>query len=332
MSNLPSSPKELKQYAVPAMLIATAIWGFAPPIIKHTLDYIPPMAFLFFRFLIVCLLLLPFMYLRLRREKITLREFPVLAISGLLGQTSLILVFWGLKFTTSLEVAVIGIIAPLLMVAAGHYFYGDKVNKKIKLGLLITSIGTLILAIGPILDSNSGHGLIGYRIIGNVLIVLYNLVWTAFVLWSKRLRGENSPKLNRTAKYLGICLPTKKYESSTITTVSFYVALLTMIPLYILETSGAFGNSNTYNIASIPVLAWAGLLYMAVLSSIAAYGLFEWSLKYLKVTDTAIFSYIAPLFTLPAAFLLLGELPTKGILVGAAVVVLGIAVAEKNRS
>ena len=330
LNKLPGRDTSKETYALLAMLGATAIWGFAPPIIKHTLDYIPPFSFLFYRFFIVCLVLFPFLYLELRRQRVGLRDFPALVLSGLLGQASLILLFYGLNYTSSLEVAVIGIIAPLLMVGAGHYFFNDKVNKNLKIGLIITSLGTLILAIGPILDSNTPTATRNARIIGNALIVIYNLFWTAHVLWSKRLRGENSHKVNEVAKFLGIPVPRKKYSSELITGLSFYVGLVCMTPFYILESMGKLGTS-TFTILHLTTSGWVGLLYMALLSSIVAYGLFEWSLKYLKVTDTVIFSYISPIFTLPAAFLILGELPTSDIIVGSLIIALGIFVAERKK-
>lgn len=330
ISGLPKPPKTKEFYALLAMLVATAIWGFAPPIIKYTLDFIPVFSFLFYRFLIVCVVLFPFVYLELRRQNVSLKELPALAVSGLTGQTSLVILFLGLKYTSSLEVAVIGIIAPLLMVVAGHYFFSEKVKKNIQIGLIITSVGTVILAIGPILDSNSVSASATLRIWGNILVIIYNLFWTAHVLWSKRLRGENSQALDKTAKFFGIPVPRKKYSSQLITGVSFYVGLVTMIPLYILESSGRLGGSG-FNIANLNPSGWVGLLYMAFLSSIVAYGLFEWSLKYLKVTDTVIFSYIAPIFTLPAAFFILGELPTKDLVLGSAIVALGIIVAERKK-
>jgi len=330
LNKLPGRSASKETYALVAMLGATAIWGFAPPIIKHTLDYIPPFSFLFYRFLIVCLALFPFLYLELRRQSVSLRDFPALVLSGLLGQASLILIFYGLKYTSSLEVAVIGIIAPLLMVAAGHYFYNDKVNKNLKIGLIITTLGTFILAFGPILDSNAPTATRNARILGNALIVIYNLFWTAHVLWSKRIRGENSHKVNELVKFLGIVAPRKKYSSELITGLSFYVGLVCMTPFYILESTGKMG-SGAFSLLDLNSAGWAGLLYMALLSSIVAYGLFEWSLKYLKVTDTVIFSYIAPIFTLPAAFLILGELPTSDIIIGSVVIALGIFVAERKK-
>lgn len=330
LKGLPKREKNRELHALMAMLVATAIWGFAPPIIKYTLDFIPPMSFLFYRFLIVCIILFPFMYLELRRQSVAARDLPALLLSGLLSQTSLIILFVGLNLTTSLEVAVIGIMAPLLMVVAGHYFFNEKVNKHIQVGLAITTIGTVILAVGPALDTTTNSALRSEKILGNLLIVVYNMIYTADVLWAKRIRGENSHNLDGVARFLGIPAPKKHYTSQLITAVTFYVGLITLIPFYLLESSGSFGYSS-FTISDLNTAGWLGLLYMALLSSIVAYGLFEWSLKYLKVTDTVIFSYISPIFTLPAAFFILGELPTRDIIIGSIVIATGILVAEKKK-
>jgi len=317
-------------YPLLAMLAATAIWGFAPPIIKHTLEYIPPFSFLFYRFLIVCIVMLPYMYFQLRRETVLVKDLPALTIAGLLSQASLILIFYGLRYTSSLEVAVIGTVAPLLMVGAGHYFFNDRVSKYIEAGLVLATVGTLILALGPLLDADTPKTHVNTRIWGNFLIVLYNFIYTADVLWAKRIRGSNSTKINQAARFLGIPLPRKKYSSQLMTGITFYVGLTSMLPFYILESSGKIGQLG-FNILSLNLGGWAGLLYTALLSSIVAYICFEWSLTYLKVTDTVLFSYIAPVFTLPAAFIILGELPTRDLILGAVVVVLGILVAERKK-
>lgn len=312
------------------MLGATAIWGIAPPIIKYTLTYIPVCSFLFYRFLIVCIVLFPFVYMELRRQNVGLRELPALAVSGFTGQTSLVLLFLGLNYTSSLEVAVIGVIAPLLLVAAGHYFFNEKVNKNIQAGLIITSLGAILLALGPILESNSVSTSTGLRVWGNSLVIVYNLFWVAHVLWSKQMRGETSLPLSQTANFFGISMPRKRYSSQLLTGVSFYIGLVSMLPLYILEATGRLGGTS-FSLVNLTAAGWAGLLYMALLSSIVAYGLFEWSLKYLKVTDTVLFSYVSPVFTLPAAFVILGELPTKDLLLGSVVIALGIIVAERKK-
>jgi len=75
-----------------------------------------------------------------------------------------------------------------------------------------------------------------------------------------------------------------------------------------------------------------GILYMAIFSSIIAYTLYEWSLKVASVADTAFFNYLSPVFTLPFAYLLLSEIPTKINLIGAGIIGIGVLIAEQKKS
>ena len=63
-----------RHLAFAALLVATAIWGVATPIIKLTLSHISLFSFLFFRFLVVCCILLPVTALELKRNPIDKSE------------------------------------------------------------------------------------------------------------------------------------------------------------------------------------------------------------------------------------------------------------------
>lgn len=329
---LPKKSKNNPQtIALMAILFATAIWGFAPVVIKGTLDYLPPFTFLFYRFLIVCLVLLPYMCLYLKKQSPSIRDLPALVLVGLLGQTSLILIFVGLKYTTSIEMSIIGIVAPIMLAVAGHYFYRDELNKYLKIGLAVASVGTLILTLGPIMEPNQTIASKELRIFGNLLVLLYQVFFVTYVLWSKRIRGENSHEINILAKFFRIAIPRKKYGSFFITGLSFYVALASMLPLYVFENQGFFGGYSVEILRMGPEPLF-GLIYMSIFSSIVAYGLFDWSLKHLKVTDTVVFSYLAPIFTIPAAFIVLQEIPTSELVVGSLIIAVGIVIAEKRKS
>ena len=118
----------------------------------------------------------------------------------------------------------------------------------------------------------------------------------------------------------------KKYSPGLISSLSFFVALVVFMPLSLIEaTTSGFSLYLSHS-------AVLGILYMALLSSIVAYSLCQWAMKYLEVQETATYSYLSIVFTIPAAFLLLGEVPTKIMLVGGAVIAAGVVIAEKFKS
>ena len=312
-----------------AFLGANIIWGAATAVIKYTLDYIPPFTFLFLRFLLVCVIVLPIVAHQLKKEPIHKSDYLNFFLLGLFSQTSLILPFVALKFTSALDYTIIGVMASVLTVYAGHYFYNDKINKGITTGLVLASMGTVLIVLEPILWGKDSTAPVAERILGNLLGLFYALTWVVYVVWAKFSMGKKSGTFKKTLNFIKIRPMTRKYSAATIVLASFYVGLLTLIPLALFERLTMAGNV-AFDLLTIDIKGVAGLLYMAIFSSIIAYWLNEWGLEKAKVSDYAIFGYLAPVFTLPFAYLLLGELPNTLMLVGTAFIAAGVVLAEKN--
>jgi drug/metabolite transporter (DMT)-like permease len=313
-----------------AFLLVALIWGAAGPIIKYTLGFIPPFTLLFLRLLVVCIVLLPFAIYMLMGTKIAKKDYWNLFLLGVFSETALILCFVGLEYTNALDATIISIITGALTVYAGHYFYREKVNKRVNMGLLLTGIGTLVVILEPVfLSAPQGAGAvsIGDRILGNVLTVIYNLTWVIYVIWSKMSMGENSKLLKKTLSFVHIRPMSKPYSPILITTLSMYVGLITFIPTMILENSGFFGQVN-FSLLAIDPRGIMGVLYLALLSSIVAYSLYQWALENGTVADSVFYGYLTPVFTFPVAFLLLGEIPTAVLMIGTVIIVSGVVMAE----
>lgn len=320
-------------YAYFALLLATAIWGVATVVIKVTLDYMPIYHFMFFRFLIVGISLLPFMIWELRKNPIDLKDFPTLLLLGLTGQTGIVLIVAGIYYTTAIDAAIIGAVAPLMVVAAGHYFYKDKIDRKLEIGIILATIGTLIVVLEPALSNSTANDTDTLkRIFGNLLVVGYNVAFATYILLSKKVMGAKSANMSKTLTKLKI-KPLKNYYSPFMhTSISFYIALASFIPLVFLESLGIIGTEiNGFSFATLPWEALVGVLYMAIFSSIVAYVAFQWGLERARVSDSALFSYLGPLFTIPAAYLMIGEVPTTFAIVGATVIAVGVIIAEKRK-
>lgn len=309
------------------ILITTIIWASAGPIIKYTLDYMPPLTFLFLRFLIACAILLPYTIYEIQKVKVNPKDYFNFLLLGIFSQTSLALIFIALKYSTSIDNAVIGILGSILSVAAGSYFYKDKVNSYTKKGLLLASVGTLVVVLEPILNDGNDTK-ISERLFGNFLLLLYNVAWVAYVVWSKMSMGERSKLLKKTLSFVHLKPMTKNYPPTLITALTMFVGLFTIAPLSIVEMFGGFGNTQYFNIFEISRQSMLGILYMALLSSLGAYILYQKALEYVKITDMAFFHYLSPLFTFPVAYLILGETPNQFVILGAFLIAIGVYIAE----
>ena len=328
MSKLPKH-KLLKYYL--AIILTYIIWSAAGPVVKITLEYIPPFTFLLLRFIIVCVLLLPLIKLELKKTHIHPQDLSKLIILGIFAQSSIAIIFLALNFTSALEAAIIGVLGPILTIFAGHYFFNEKITRNIYIGLSLAIIGTLYVALKPILELEITSNIsASHRLLGNFLTIIYSLSFVLYMVWSKFVFGETSKHVRDAFKLLHMKSMKKKYSPSLLTAFSFYVGLLTTIPLAIMEQFGFLGAIpfSYSNLSLTPVL---GILYMAIFSSIVAYNLFEWGLTKVEVKDTAIFKYLDPIFALPFAFILLGEVPTPYMLIGGTLIALGVMIAEYKR-
>lgn len=309
------------------LIISTFLWAAAGPVIKNTLEYIPTLTFLFLRFLIVSIVLLPYTIYEIQKVKIHHKDYLNLILLGIFSQTSLGLIFIGLKYTTATDNAIIGILGSILSVIAGHYFYGEKIHKDLKIGLWLASLGTLVVVIEPLFSPSQNINILE-RVFGNTLILIYNFFWVTYIVWSKMIMGERSKILEKTLSFIKIKPMTKEYPPTLLTAISMYVGLFTIAPMAMFEMMGFLGNNQIFNLNQMGFEAIIGLLYMALLSSIVAYISYQKAIKLVKVSDIAFFHYLSPLFTLPVAYAVLGEIPNKFVIVGSIFIAIGVYIAE----
>ena len=317
-----------------ALLAATGVWGIALPIMKLTLEDIPVFAFLFLRFMIVCVIVLPYLIVELKNNPISKQDVLNITVLGLLGQSSIILIFLGINLTSAIDAAIISIIAPIIIIFLGHYFYKEKISKALEIGITIATLGTAFVVFEPIFlgSTNIISGVeTNSRILGNILVILYNVAFALFIILSKRIMGEDTEELRNAAKLIDLPPMKKVYSPFVHTAISFFIALVTIIPFFVLESLGLFGKV-TFNFGMLTSQSIFGIVYMAIFSSLVAYFMFEWGLKRAKVSDTALFGYLGPLFTIPASFLILFEIPSVLTLLGTLIIVFGVVIAEKNKS
>ncbi|HNS71174.1 MAG TPA: DMT family transporter [bacterium] len=315
-----------------AFLFVNLIWGAANPIIKYTLEYIPPFTFLFLRLLIVCIILLPYVSALLLKNNINKKDYPNFILLGLLSQSSIAIIFLALKYTASMDATIISIIGGAMIIYLGHKLYGEKMNNFIKYGVFITIAGTLLTVFEPLVGNNHNSIPTHYRVAGNALAVIYNLTWVVYVIWSKM--NSNPEKFKGGVKVIltkfKIKPMTKNYPPSLIAVLSMYVGLFTTIPLAVLENLGIF-EANTFLMNQIDIHGILGLLYMSLFSSIVAFILYQWALDKGRVSESAIFGYLGPVFSFPIAHLLLGEVPTTSLIISAVIVVIGVIIAETGQ-
>lgn len=289
-------PARTKAYLF--LLIAVAIWGLGGVVIKYTLGYFDPLLFLTYRFSLTTLVLVP-IWLFVDRNRhhlfpqLSFYDWLILIVSGLLGTTlQLILLFEGFKYTTAIEGTLISSTAPILVAIAGVWWLKEHITTREKIGLILASIGSIIVVIGP--------GISG-SVWGNLLVLLSNFAWVGYVILTKKqLRHQLSPLF--------------------ITTFNFFVGFISMSIILFLKHGSLF--------LSQPFSAHLGVWYMALFSGALAYFLYQAGQKTIEASEADIFLYLQPIFATPISYFWLHEIITPFFIVGSIIIAAGVFLSE----
>ena len=293
------NPARVRAYI--ELLIVSAIWGIAGPVIKYTLGGFDSLTFLTYRFgLSSIIAIASFVILKTRLPKDRKTLWDLITYGFLTSTVALGFLFFGLENTTVLDMSLITLATPILITVAGVVFLSEHVTKREKIGMAIALAGTFLTIIEPLIQHSGG----ALRLSGNVLIVGYLITtaWTA-VLAKEVLRAGVSPL--------------------TITNVSFIIGFLSLLPFALI-----IGRHSLLAVPSVPLPYHLGVFYMAFLSGSFAYFLGNKAQKTIEIGEAAVFAYLYPLFSTPLAVVWLGEKITPMFIVGGVVITIGVVIAE----
>jgi drug/metabolite transporter (DMT)-like permease len=282
------------QKAILALIALNMIWGAAPPIFKFLLHDVHPFTLAFLRFVLPALIMFPFVKGKL---KIHPKDYVKVFLIGFFGITiNIIFFFQGLLQAPSINAALIGSSAPIFIVLCSLVFLKEKLKSKLITGALIGLCGVLLILITPLFKNGS------IAAIGNFFYLISMFGGVVAVLLVRKIMKRNSP--------------------IAVTFWSFVTGSIGFIPFFIQEihTYGFLPNINAQGII--------GIVFGVLFSSLAAYFLQTWALKYLTAADVSVFTYIDPVVTLLVAAPLLGEFPDGVFVSGSVLVLLGIFMAE----
>jgi drug/metabolite transporter (DMT)-like permease len=290
-----------------ALMTTMVIWGIASPVIKHTLQFIGPFAFLFWRFLLVALIFLPvfFVYKRKKSIKLSRKTLIKLALLGTLGTTiSLGFLFTGLKYTTAIDGSLIYSTAPIMVVVGGALFLKEIITKREKIGTVLAFSGSIVVVIQPALE---GKAFTLENIGGNLLVLGSAVTWAAYCLMVRQLEFK------------------EKVDPLILTAIGFFAGLITVIPLFLWEQAGAGRFMLDFNRLAIP-----GLLYMSIISSVIAYFTYHLGYSLIEASEATVFDYLKPVVAAPVAVVWLGEKITLPFLIGAGIITMGVLLTESR--
>ena len=292
-----------KRYVLALALgVMLFIWSLNFIVGKITLRHIDALSLAALRIELAALLILPFYFLRRRRGRVPLRArdlwtFVYLGLFGVVINQGLFTI--GLSYTTSGHSSIVVAIGPIIVLVMAWAMKLEELTVSKILGMVISIGGVVLLATEQGLDFRSPI------LAGDLITLCGTMGYCVYAVFGKRVA--------------------KEYDSVSMNTFNMAAAAIFMFPLAVRQGMGL-------DWASVGWVGWAGMLYMAAFSSVVAYLLFYWTLRYMTASRVAVVSYFEPVAVVILAAVFLGEHPTRHLLAGGALVLLGVYLAERGTS
>jgi drug/metabolite transporter (DMT)-like permease len=275
-----------------------ALWGGSFIASKLGLEGLYPVEMATLRFAIAAPLLLIITLLLEGRKafRIAWKDLPVLVVMALTGVTlQYIVQFVAMTYTTVTNTALLINMGTFFVIIPSALFLREKLT-------IDNWIGVAIAFLGAVLVATRGNLVFSPNLIGDGLVLICAVMWAIYILVGNRLAG--------------------KYSVLAQLNYIFLIGFIGLLPVYIITPHHAFGEMS--------VLTWECILYLALVCSVVAYFFFNDAIIKLGPSKTAIYQYMEPFFAIMLAILLLSEPLTILIAVGAAFILMGIAMADNN--
>jgi len=272
------------------------IWSCNYIVGKITLQHIGPFSLVAFRFPVASAVALALYFSRSNRARLRLRDlwtFVYLGFFGILINQGCFTI--GLNFTTSEHSAIIVSLAPLVVLLWAWLLKLENLTAGKAFGMLISIAGALLL--------ETHHGASGHSptLLGDAITLCGVMGFATYTVLGKRVAS--------------------RYDAISMTTFNIVAATILISPLTVHQ-------ALHIHWASVGWVGWTGMLYMAALSSTAAYMMFYWILRYMEASRVVVLNYCQPVLVVLLSIPILGERPTRNFILGSALVLLGVYMAE----
>ncbi len=275
--------------AVPALLLAMAIWGATYVITKAALPHIGAFTILLLRLVLGAAALMPFAWRHGYRPRLSLRkEFVLFGLTGMVLHLGFEIL--GLRFTSASSAVLIIATAPLVTVAFSVAFLKERLNRAQTFGIGLSIIGVVVItgAAGPP----------GYPLswLGNLLVFAGVVAWGIFTVQGKNMATNHSWLVS--------------------TTAATAAAIPLTVPLVAAEIA-------LEGMPQFPIGAVAAVVYLGLFAQGLAYALWNLALKYVDGSVAGPYVNLVPVIGVGLA-LFVGETLSALQIIGGITVAAGI--------
>ena len=277
------------------LLLTAVIWGINFAVVKLILGHLEPLAFNALRFPFAALAVLVLLRATGRPVLPPRTEWKRVVALGMVGHVAFQALFiFGIDATLTGNAALLLSTSPVWVLAIASALGRERFSLAILCGVVTALAGMAILVLG-------GSREVGGAGLGDLLVLGAAMSWAAYTVFGRRMTKRRGA-LEVTAWTLWAGLP---------------VIVLAGIPDLLRADWGA-----------MPVGIWFGTAYTGVFGIALAYLLWSRGVRTIGQSRTAVYQNLVPVIALATAWLWLSETPTGQQLIGAAVILSGVALAR----
>lgn len=281
------------------LIILTMIFSAAvtPIAIRITQsEGVPSLVIVLIRLWLVSLALLPWIWLRYRREisSLTARQIVLSGISGFWLALNLLLLFVSLEYTSVLMTSLLRRTTPLWIVLPEILIFGVVFTRRFWLSLPLTLIGVVLVGLGGLSAIEAGSD----PLLGGALALIGSLCFGAYLLIGRQLNNVIPPLLYSFLVFLSAALVTSVFVAFSGTPVTGYSAR-----------------------------GYLWVVIVTILAQAMGHLLMNLALQHFTATALAIILQIAVVGSAVIALFLFGEIPSLVQIIGSALVIYGVVIA-----
>ncbi len=276
--------------AIMAVLIASIVGGGNSVFVKIALAEIPVFSLNFLRFLLAFLLTLPLFFRE--KPKVSKDTFRIIFFC-LLPVINITLFAFGVRLTTATIAQTLYSTVPIIAGILSFLILKEKINGGRITGIVLGFTGALVLIFLPVIGKSS---IFNGDLLGNFLIILAILSFSAYTVLSKNFQKKYSPI------YLTTCF------MFTSVVVSFLLAFFDLHRPW-------WTNVSWVGISS--------LLYLSVFGTVSYYIFYQYAIKHGTPLIASTVLYLQPIVAFVLASVFLEEGLTTGFVAGAILILLG---------
>jgi len=271
--------------------LAASIWGGMYVVVKHVVDFVPPLELVWIRYVIAIFALLIIGVVTKQSWRIEKRDLLLIFMIGLIGNTiSIITQEVGTMLSTAQMGAIITSTTPAFMVLFARIFLKEKITFKKAFSIILATIGVGIIVGNADIDPSLQ--------LGGVSLLIAALTWALMSVLIKRVPGQ--------------------YSQIVVTCYTTLVAFVLLTPFTISRLPELDVQAMMH-----PSI-WGGLLYLGVISTACAFLLWNRGLQMLNASSGGLFFFFQPIVGTFLGWLLLGEQIGLSFWIGTILIFIGV--------